>query len=161
MVGWFHSLGIVIISRRHTRVPLILCAVSFLPPVPHSGSSLMNLFWRFFVTSLTQPGIPDYVLRVYHSKFFVLPWARFYPTLPNMELMLEVRLWFLVLHQLPCVPSSIIRTFSWQWRCTPFSSVLVLAVVVVVAFHCPCFVSLGKGNRRRRGNTRGIDGESS
>ena len=59
-------------------------------PVPHSGNSLMNLFWRFFVTSLAKKGIPDYVLRVYHSKFFLLPWSSFYPTLPNMELMLEV-----------------------------------------------------------------------
>ena len=42
------------------------------------------------MSSLSKEGIPDYVLRVYRSKFFVLPWQSFLPTLHNMELMQEV-----------------------------------------------------------------------
>ncbi|KAJ7394035.1 Ectopic P granules protein 5 [Desmophyllum pertusum] len=57
---------------------------------PYSGTSMMNMFWSFFVSSLAKEGIPDYVLRVYRSKFFVLPWQSFLPTLHNMELMQEL-----------------------------------------------------------------------
>nr|XP_058943375.1 ectopic P granules protein 5 homolog [Pocillopora verrucosa] len=57
---------------------------------PHSGSSMMNMFWSFFVSSLTKEGIPEYVLRVYRSKFFQLPWQSFIPTLHNMQLMQEL-----------------------------------------------------------------------
>lgn len=56
---------------------------------PYSSSSSMNMFWTFFATSLAKPGVPEFVLRVYNSKFFSLPWQSFYPTLHNMELMLE------------------------------------------------------------------------
>lgn len=52
---------------------------------------MMNMFWSFFVTSLSKPGIPDYVLRVYNSKFFLLPWQSFLPTLHNLQLMQQVR----------------------------------------------------------------------
>ena len=51
---------------------------------------MMNMFWSFFVSSLTKEGIPEYVLRVYRSKFFQLPWQSFIPTLHNMQLMQEV-----------------------------------------------------------------------
>ena len=61
---------------------------------PHSGSSMMNMFWSFFVSSLTKEGIPEYVLRVYRSKFFQLPWQSFIPTLHNMQLMQEVCCFF-------------------------------------------------------------------
>jgi len=57
---------------------------------PYSSTSMMNMFWSFFVTSLAKPGIPDYVLRVYNSKFFLLPWQSFLPTLHNMQLMQEL-----------------------------------------------------------------------
>ncbi|XP_048581759.1 ectopic P granules protein 5 homolog isoform X2 [Nematostella vectensis] len=59
-------------------------------PIPQSQSSLMNLFWPFFVKSLVKPGIPDYVRRVFHSKFFSLPWDQFLPTLNNMQLMAKL-----------------------------------------------------------------------
>ena len=58
---------------------------------PYSSTSMMNMFWSFFVTSLSKPGIPDYVLRVYNSKFFLLPWQSFLPTLHNLQLMQQVR----------------------------------------------------------------------
>ena len=57
---------------------------------PYSSTSMMNMFWSFFVSSLSKQGIPDYVLRVYRSKFFLLPWQSFLPTLHNMQLMQEV-----------------------------------------------------------------------
>ena len=55
---------------------------------------MMNMFWSFFVSSLTKEGIPEYVLRVYRSKFFQLPWQSFIPTLHNMQLMQEVCCFF-------------------------------------------------------------------
>ncbi|CAH3172967.1 unnamed protein product, partial [Porites evermanni] len=57
---------------------------------PYSSTSMMNMFWSFFVTSLSKPGIPDYVLRVYNSKFFLLPWQSFLPTLHNLQLMQQL-----------------------------------------------------------------------
>ena len=67
---------------------VLLCSFPF--SAPYSSSSSMNMFWTFFATSLAKPGVPEFVLRVYNSKFFSLPWQSFYPTLHNMELMLEV-----------------------------------------------------------------------
>ena len=64
--------------------------IFFIFAAPYSSTSMMNMFWSFFVTSLAKQGIPDYVLRVYNSKFFLLPWQSFLPTLHNMQLMQEV-----------------------------------------------------------------------
>ena len=88
-----------------TLVPLKLkqsshsLAVIFL--APYSSSSMMNMFWSFFVASLAKPGVPDYVLRVYSSKFFPLPWQSFLPTLHNMELMQEVCFIFIAFWRVP------------------------------------------------------------
>lgn len=55
-----------------------------------ASGKILSFVWQWYVTNYAHTSVKDHILNVFHASFIALPWQNFWPSLPDLELMLKV-----------------------------------------------------------------------